>query len=294
MCCSENYFERFITILKILLIATLFSSCVEDEKDNIIEEKSIFELISNDSQFSTLVTFLEKIEMTEMLDENGDFTLLAPTNQAFESFFISNKITFEEFLKTPELSDTILYHLLPTKVEAYDFFEKDIITQTGESIFVRFYNYESTYINGNAKLIGRNTLANNGYIHTIDYVLIPPSLTLKQLLERHSSAETPEFTYLLEALERTDLFKEIEKSGFYSLHAPTDKAFEKMFKELNINNLDEFESYLGYPLKELLLVQISFYRRNFFINFDKNIYKNMLTKNGVVNGGNEFYIPYDF
>ncbi len=300
---SKTTLGLFRTTLAFLFLTTIFFSCVEEEKENLLVEKSIFEIISNDPQFSILVTLFEKIEMTELLKDKGSFTLLAPTDQAFESFFGINKITLEDFLNTKGLTDTIMYHLLPIKVTRPDLYNANFITQIKEKLYCRLANGD-IFINGKAKLIEGNILANNGIIHSIDYLLIPPIFTFEQYLKRFSQAEEPEFTYLVEAMERTNYFEKIDGDYEFTLFAPTDYAFEQLFKEFNIKNLDEFEIKTGITLESFLASEIrsgrifseSFARNTY--TFDENNFYfqlnllDILTKNGVIHGVNE--IVFDF
>ena len=134
-------------------------------------EKSIAEIAAGDERFSTLVTALEATDLVDVLAGEGEFTVFAPTNEAFAAL---GEETVSALLEDTEaLKNILLYHIVQgTVVDATtaaglgqaEMANGDVlkIEKDGASLMV-----------GNAKVIITDIKATNGIIHVIDTVLVP-------------------------------------------------------------------------------------------------------------------------
>ena len=132
---------------------------------------SIAQIAAGDGRFSTLVAALGAAGLVETLDSEGPFTVLAPTDDAFAKLPAG---TVEALLADiPTLTDILLYHVIPGKIMASDVMafasqgtangDDVILTMTGGSV----------KING-AQVLIADIEAENGVIHVIDTVMLPP------------------------------------------------------------------------------------------------------------------------
>ncbi|MBN3320705.1 POSTN protein, partial [Atractosteus spatula] len=72
-------------------------------------EKSMFEILKNDARFSMFLQLMDVAGLTEVLKQKGDWTLFAPTNDAFEGL---TQKEIEILTSDPNALKTILlYHL---------------------------------------------------------------------------------------------------------------------------------------------------------------------------------------
>lgn len=78
-------------------------------------------------------------------------------------------------------------------------------------------------------------------IHVLENVIIAPSQNIAEIVSGAATAETPEFTQLLAALNRTNL-----TAGFtgsidddFTVFAPTGAAFQELFLTLGVSSVDE-------------------------------------------------------
>ncbi|MGH0133603.1 UNVERIFIED_CONTAM: hypothetical protein FKN15_053455 [Acipenser sinensis] len=72
-------------------------------------EKSMMEILSEDDRFSMFLTLIEAAGLTEILSQDGDWTLFAPTNDAFDGL---SEEEMEILTSDPNALRTILlYHL---------------------------------------------------------------------------------------------------------------------------------------------------------------------------------------
>ena len=134
------------------------------------DKLNLIETIAKEENFSTFSRIMGTSGADGVLSGSGEFTVLAPTNDAFEKFSEErlSKLINEE--KQLQLKALLMYHILPGKVMASSL--KTGKTVTGQEMMV-------TDINGikvnSSKLEARNLEATNGVIHAIDKVLAPPT-----------------------------------------------------------------------------------------------------------------------
>jgi uncharacterized surface protein with fasciclin (FAS1) repeats len=127
--------------------------------------------VSNGS-FKTLVAAVEAAGLAETLKGEGPFTVFAPTDEAFASL---PEGTVDDLLK-PEnkekLTKILTYHVVSGKVMSGDL--KDgmkAATVEGAEVTVDLDN--GAMVN-DAKVVTADVAADNGVIHVIDKVLMPP------------------------------------------------------------------------------------------------------------------------
>ncbi|GAA4278190.1 fasciclin domain-containing protein [Aquimarina mytili] len=150
------------------------------------EEKvpTITEFISTDKGFSKFTEALKVSEVYDALNEEGPYTIFAPINSAFES---SSRASLEKLLKPEhkeQLVDVLKYHIIPSRIT-----KEDIITAINEgrgsvplktlggNLLTASLKGGSVFLidemgNG-GRLITTDVEASNGYINTIDNVMIP-------------------------------------------------------------------------------------------------------------------------
>lgn len=123
--------------------------------------------------FKTLTAALDAAEKTAMLQEEGPFTVFAPSDEAFAKL---PEGTVEGLLK-PEnkekLGAILAYHVLKGKVLAADV--KTMKAKTANGAMVEIKVEGDTITVNDAKVIKADVTASNGVIHVIDTVLMPPA-----------------------------------------------------------------------------------------------------------------------
>lgn len=131
---------------------------------------SIAEIASGDDRFSTLVTALTAADLAETLAGAGEFTVFAPTDDAFNAL---PEGTLDQLLQEPEgqLTQILLYHVLAGIVPSSALSEGLIATTLQETDLV-FTLSEGPRVN-DANIVIVDIYASNGVIHVIDSVLIP-------------------------------------------------------------------------------------------------------------------------
>ena len=193
--------------------------------------KNIVEIAAEDGRFTTLVAAVEAAGLAETLSGEGPFTVFAPTDDAFAALPEGTL----DMLLMPEnkqqLTDILLYHVVPGKVMAADVAGMDgqmaDTALEGQQIAINV-DMGSVTLNENTKVIITDIEASNGVIHVIDSVLLPPSAeaassTGMDIVD--TAAADGRFNTLVAAVEAADLVDTLKGEGPYTVFAPTDDAF---------------------------------------------------------------------
>jgi transforming growth factor-beta-induced protein len=191
------------------------------------ELPSIAEIAAGDENFSTLVAALDAAGLVDVLAGEGEFTVFAPTNDAFAAL---PEGTVESLLEDPEgdLTQILLYHVVDGIAMAEAVAELDSVTTIqGEAISIEIVD-GSVILNGEVEVIITDIEASNGVIHVIDGVLLPPAM-MPEAEELQTIAEIAagdeNFSTLVAALEAAGLVETFAGEGEFTVFAPTNDAF---------------------------------------------------------------------
>ena len=195
---------------------------------------SIVDVAVSNGSFTTLVTALQATGLDTVLDDpESTFTVFAPTDAAF-ALLGQDKIN--ELLADPDtLKDILLYHV----VSGSEILQDGAITvaQSGSNK-VDMANLRQTaltladstlYINKSAVSLA-DVMADNGVIHVVDQVILPPPAVTDstQTIVDIALADA-NFSTLVAALTAADLVTTLsDESATFTVFAPTNAAFEKI------------------------------------------------------------------
>ncbi len=124
--------------------------------------------------FGTLLAAVGAADLAATLSGPGPFTVFAPTDAAFAKLPPGTVESLLQPENKVQLTNILLYHVLPTKVYAKDVAPGALPTIGGSSIALTTENGK-VILNGSATVTGVDWLAVNGVVHTIDTVLLPPA-----------------------------------------------------------------------------------------------------------------------
>ena len=186
------------------------------------EPQSIVDIAVADGRFETLVAAVQAAGLAETLSNDGPFTVFAPTDDAFAKL---PEGTVEGLLEDiPALTDILLYHVVNGEVLAEDVVMlEQAETLLGENVDIRVEG-EMVYIN-DAQVVITDIMADNGVIHVIDTVLLPPE-PLGSIVD--IAVADGRFTTLVTALQAAGLDADLAGEGPFTVFAPTDDAFAKL------------------------------------------------------------------
>lgn len=239
---------KFFKILGITIFSVIFLQACNDDNENkgIPEPKTIVDTAISNGNFTTLVAALEAAGLVATLDdENSTFTVFAPTDAAFA---LLGQETIDALLADPDtLSDILTYHVINGEVDSVT-----AISLAGTTVDMVNGDALALSLDGSNLLVNNVTVTtadiqtDNGIIHVIDAVLIPPEdMGLPTLNIVETAVANGGFTTLVAALQATNLDTVLaDESMKFTVFAPTDAAFELIGEE-TINDLLENKDVLS-------------------------------------------------
>ncbi len=236
-------------LLKIALLVSstlVVTGCNDDDDDHKVETPTtpvttpttVVDVAVSNGNFTTLVAALEATGLDETLaNADANFTVFAPTDAAFS---LLPEGTVDALLAdTDTLSDILTYHVIADKVDA-----ATAVSSAGSKVTMVNGDSVGLSLDGDNLLVNTVTvtatdiMADNGIIHVIDAVLMPPTdkgMPTANIVETAVAAGT--FNTLVAALQATNLDTVLaDESKMYTVFAPTDEAFA-MLGEDTINTL---------------------------------------------------------
>ncbi len=225
-------------------------ACKEDDDDDDVQietmEETIVDIVVDTDDFSILEEALSKADLVTTLNGTGPFTVFAPTNDAFEALFTTLNITGIEDLSADDLTPILLYHVLGFEAISADlsnsYVESLSTYDPGDYSIQILVNVDSgVELNGATNVSSADALASNGVIHTIDQVLLPP--TVVDIAIANSLFEN-----LVAAVVKADLVDALIADGPFTVFAPTDEAFETLFTELGVSGIDDLSAEILSPI----------------------------------------------
>lgn len=258
----KAWFRPLLLVLCGALSVSL-ASCSDDDDDTMTTtpQNNIVQVAQGNAAFSTLVAAVTKADLATTLSGTGPFTVFAPTNDAFAKMAppfntAANITAITDPAQISQLRGILLYHVVGSNIKA-----ADITTGASSATTVRpastvggtaindnrIYltkNGTGVFLNGSTRVVTPDVAASNGTIHAIDNVLLPPSQTIAQIVVASASRATnPEFTLLLEALQRPTAAAILAAAGSQSANvtvfAPTDAAFRTLLNGAPLSSVSD-------------------------------------------------------
>jgi uncharacterized surface protein with fasciclin (FAS1) repeats len=246
---------KYFKVLSITVLSVLFLQACNDSntKEDVVEEinlpTTIVDVAVGDGNFTTLVAALQATGLDATLaDTSSNFTVFAPTDAAFA---LLGQETIDALLAdTDTLSDILTYHVYAGEVNA-----ETAISLAGTTVEMVNGDLVGLSLQGDSLLVNTVTVTatdiqtDNGIIHVIDAVLLPPADRMTPTANIVETAvANGNFTTLVAALQATQLDVVLsDESATFTVFAPTDTAFALIGEEtINtlLNNTDVLSSIL--------------------------------------------------
>jgi uncharacterized surface protein with fasciclin (FAS1) repeats len=185
-------------------------------------QSTVVDVIVNSPDHNTLEVAVIAAELADDLSGPGPFTVFAPTDAAFAALPAG---VVDALLVDPtgDLAQILLYHVVSGTALSTSLTDgQTITTLLGEDITVTI-GMNSVMIN-NATVVAADILADNGVVHVIDAVLLPPAPeptnTILDIVVNSADHDTLEAAVIAAGLAET-----LSGDGPYTVFAPTDAAF---------------------------------------------------------------------
>mgnify|MGYP000980423329 CR=1 FL=1 len=177
----------------------------------------LIETVLGSADFSTLATAVQAAGLEATLKTGGPFTVFAPNNAAFAKL---PPDALKDLIQSPaKLRRILLYHVVPGRVRSGDLKSGKIVTAQGAAATVTLSPRPKI---NDAAIIATDIEADNGVVHVIDSVILPPP-SLGEL-----AASNPDFSILATAVEAAGLSRLIVSDRETTVFAPNNAAFGKL------------------------------------------------------------------
>jgi len=230
-----------ITLLLVVMIVA-FSCSDDDDNTPAVVEQNIVEIALQTPELSVLVQALGAADgdLVNVLQGNGPFTVLAPTNSAFVAFLNANGFSSLDDVPTDVLTQVLLNHVIMADVKAGDLAAAGSGYAAGsaknaneDNISIYFNTSNGVRFNNAASVSTADINASNGTIHIIDAVLGLPDVV------DHAIAN-PAFSSLVTALGAADgnLVSVLQGDGPFTVLAPDNEAFATFLGDTPLGSVD--------------------------------------------------------
>ena len=251
----KNLLKHY-NLLTLLFVGLMTISCSDDDDSatnpDDLESTTIVDIALATPELSILVEALQAADgdLVNTLS-SGDFTVLAPTNEAFETFLSGNGFESLAEVPTDVLANILLNHVITGEVRSTDLVSLDSGYSTtnatnadGVNLSLYFDTSDGVVFNGVSSVTDADVEASNGVVHVVDAVIgLPTVVTF--------AAANPEFQTLVSALTRegleTDFLSVLSSSDTlapFTVFAPTNAAFGDLLAELDFDSLESIDADL--------------------------------------------------
>jgi transforming growth factor-beta-induced protein len=231
------------------------------------EPLSIAEIAAySPDNFSTLTAALVSTDLAQVLNNEGDFTVFAPTNAAFDAAAVAlseGAITsgLDLILTLPkeDLADILLYHVLPESLNSVEVLATDTYTTVNGADITR-QDADPLLLNGGqASLINVEGFidihASNGIVHVITGVLLPPVVE-EPVSIYETAVATPALSTLVAAIDKAHLAGVLSSDRFqFTVFAPINAAFDEVAVALygeGATGMDVVDNLSAWELRKIL------------------------------------------
>jgi transforming growth factor-beta-induced protein len=209
---------------------------------------NIVDVAVGSENLSTLVAALERADLVTTLSNQGPFTVLAPSNEAFNTFLSDNGFSNLDDVPVDVLNNILRNHVIGGRLESTDLttgyastFATTPASDANMSIFIDVSN--GVKFNGISSVTDADISADNGIVHVVDAVIGLPSVVTFAVAD-------PTFSTLVAALTRDDLTTDFvgvlstatgTSPAPFTVFAPTNDAFGSLLSELGIAGLADID-----------------------------------------------------
>merc|ERR1711957_327281 len=139
---------------------------------------TVIDALGCDATFSTLKAAVTEAGLVDTLkNPDAEFTVFAPTNAAFSEALDALELTTEELLARDDLADILKYHVIDGKTLSDDLPEGETIVSTilGPDKELKIVKEGNDITVNGASVTWADIISENGVVHVIDQVLLPPA-----------------------------------------------------------------------------------------------------------------------
>jgi transforming growth factor-beta-induced protein len=223
----------FVVFISLVIIPFVTIACDDDDKDEtqVQETNTIVDIAVSDATFSILVEALTKADLVSTLNGVTEYTVFAPTNDAFEDLLADLGVNSLDDISTDDLTEILLYHVVSgsnlSSSLSTGYYSSVSEKQDGYYYSI-YFSSDDLMINGSVNISSADIVADNGVIHVVDKVMLPPSIT------DHAIAND-DLSSLTAAVVKAELATVLDDdTNNFTVFAPTNDAFSTFLSDLGL------------------------------------------------------------
>nr|WP_321358691.1 fasciclin domain-containing protein [uncultured Draconibacterium sp.] len=235
--------------LPVLLLAVVigFTSCEDDDDDPMPEpemEQTIVDVAAEAGLFNVLIQAAQKAGLADFLSTEQNITVFAPTDDAFTALLSDLGASSLDDIPVATLTDILLYHVIGSKAMSTDlasgyFPTLSSFRENNLSMYIEVG--DGVTINGSTMVTAADIEADNGVIHVVDKVILPPSVVDIAIANEN-------FSTLVSAVVKAGLVDALSAEGPFTVFAPTNAAFAALFTDLGVSGIDDLTAEQLLPI----------------------------------------------
>lgn len=235
--------KRLPKLLIALFVTTVMTSC-SDDNENVVKTNTIVDVAINNN-FTSLVAAVQRADLATTLATGGSFTVLAPTNAAFDSFLQANNFTTLNDVPVAVLREVLLNHVIDGSLQSTDLSTgyantKATSAASGTPMSIYINTNGGVTFNGVSTVQTANIMADNGVVHVVNEVIGLPTIVTFATADAN-------FSNLVSALTRESNYTYVATLSTpngtapapFTVFAPTNAAFVDLLGELQLNGLGD-------------------------------------------------------
>jgi transforming growth factor-beta-induced protein len=162
--------------LALVMVIVTAISCDDDDNGTATPTQNIVTLAQGNSNLTTLVSALTRFpDLVTTLSGSGNFTVFAPSNQAFTNLLAAIGQTSLDNVPDDVVKSILQYHVVSTAaLRSTQLTAGNVNTVANENIAVTLTG--GLKLNGTVNVTTPDVPASNGVVHIVDAVLVNPSI----------------------------------------------------------------------------------------------------------------------
>ena len=276
--------NRYLLSLVIALSLLLLGACKHDDLTVPMPNENIrpaADFIKNNYEMKLFYAALQKTDYLTQLNTARPFTVLVPTDAAFNRLAIYNPADFNK-MNLDSLKKVIGYHIMPRKLRVEDIPSNGVdvryATLEGSELYVSKASFNPNggaenelYFSG-SDAIRRDVTVANGTIHLLDNVMKPQfEKTVQQWLNQRA-----EYSVFVKGLKKFNLWDQLATTGPFTVFAPDNKALANVgITDASIDAMD-VSKYVGARLFGAYIL----YDKHFFCS-DGQVFSRINSNGGI-------------
>jgi len=184
-----NNGDVFINDAKVIVADIITDNGVVHVIDAVLLPKTtVVDIINNSEDHFVLSSILSLTGLDDALSGNGPFTVFAPTDDAFEA--IPEDVLAAIVADESILTSILTYHAIGAKALSSELSDgQEIVTLNGAKVKITINN-DGVFVN-DAKVTVVDLVADNGVVHVINAVLLPPPSSSTDLVDDNTLSILP-------------------------------------------------------------------------------------------------------